>query len=716
MTELEIIVLRGHKFVTSQVVTEREITIGSGEHNTVKIAHASVAPAHAVVHFTGRSCLVEDLDSATGIVLGNERVSSHMMKSDEEIGIGEFTLRFVIHREASEHTPLPAASPLQAKKTPAPERTEIMNIASLRAALGDTASAPKEETSKQEPPRAEVSSQPRIAPVKAVAAPAKFDEAQTVIAKAQLRAEAKVTAPLESKPAPSASVAKVEAKALPLIAPDERRRVEPTVVVAERPTKEIPMVVRAASPPALEEEDEDEDINFVPAFSLVSRLTDRQRSDNNGPAVAEAILFEDEVISGVHYLDSGAKLRVGGGGHLLVAHSADGQITVASRQPIRAHVFKDGRPQQANLGRKGKNHLLLLPRGSAANLELNPSERLHLQFRAPIGKVVAKSAKRQLGKREAAIVIGSILIHLIAFAVIAITSARRQAEEDTAGRFAQIETKDLELEPPKPVPPPPPPPKQEKAPPEPLPKPVPAPKAPPVAHKQPTKVAPPTHTVQAAPPAAAPAAPKPSAAASNLLSALGGSLSGGAPTSAAAAATTNLDAVQAPRSGGFKVAGMIGKMPGDGLRLAAAGGAVGRIDTKSATELTKGGKLGKVEGNAPSGNVRGVVTAPPARSVEVQGSLDRGEIQKVVNAHVHEIQACYERQLVHDPNLSGKVVAEWAIALTGSVGTVKIKNSTVRATEVSTCIQAAIKRWTFPKPKGGQVTVTYPFVFSTVGM
>jgi len=88
----------------------------------------------------------------------------------------------------------------------------------------------------------------------------------------------------------------------------------------------------------------------------------------------------------------------------------------------------------------------------------------------------------------------------------------------------------------------------------------------------------------------------------------------------------------------------------------------------------------------------------------------------VVNAHLHEVQACYEHQLVHDPNLSGKVVAEWVITLSGAVGTTRIKNSTVRATEVSSCIQAAVKRWVFPHPKGGTVTVTYPFVFSTVGL
>ena len=101
---------------------------------------------------------------------------------------------------------------------------------------------------------------------------------------------------------------------------------------------------------------------------------------------------------------------------------------------------------------------------------------------------------------------------------------------------------------------------------------------------------------------------------------------------------------------------------------------------------------------------------------EVQGELDRGEIQKVVNAHLREVQACYERRLLRDPTLAGKIIFEWVIQPDGRVGVVRVKFSDVRNTEVSTCIQSSMQRWVFPKPRGGSVTVTYPFVFSTIGL
>jgi hypothetical protein len=203
-----------------------------------------------------------------------------------------------------------------------------------------------------------------------------------------------------------------------------------------------------------------------------------------------------------------------------------------------------------------------------------------------------------------------------------------------------------------------------------------------------------------------------------MMSALGSALPGSANApSATSVAMTNLDAVSATHgSGGFKVSGTIGKLPGNSLRLAAGGSDIGRINTRTAAELTRGGKLGRVEAAAGSERVRAVVNSAPARTVQVQGQLDRGEIQKVVNAHLHEVQGCYERKLIREPTLAGKIVFEWVVDTTGSVGVVRIKFSDLRSSDVASCIQSSMRRWKFPEPRGGPVTITYPFVFSTVGI
>jgi len=200
-----------------------------------------------------------------------------------------------------------------------------------------------------------------------------------------------------------------------------------------------------------------------------------------------------------------------------------------------------------------------------------------------------------------------------------------------------------------------------------------------------------------------PASDQPSASAQKILKALGG-----APAGPDLGALNNLDSVPRGGSSGFKVSDAVGKAPGEALRL---GGGGGEVNTKSASEI--GNAVGRVQVKS-SNVVRARVTAPPA-AVRVEGHLDRGEIQKVVNAHLFQVQGCYERQLAKNPSLSGKIAFRWVITPTGSVGSTRVAQSSIQSVEVASCIQSAIQGWTFPAPEGGSVTVTYPFAFTTFG-
>jgi hypothetical protein len=101
--------------------------------------------------------------------------------------------------------------------------------------------------------------------------------------------------------------------------------------------------------------------------------------------------------------------------------------------------------------------------------------------------------------------------------------------------------------------------------------------------------------------------------------------------------------------------------------------------------------------------------------VSGEGHLDRGAIQRVVNSHLYQVQGCYERQLAANPNLAGKATFQWTINTSGGVSGVRIAGSSIASVEVMSCIQGAIRGWSFPKPEGGSVTVTYPFAFTTFG-
>lgn len=171
----------------------------------------------------------------------------------------------------------------------------------------------------------------------------------------------------------------------------------------------------------------------------------------------------------------------------------------------------------------------------------------------------------------------------------------------------------------------------------------------------------------------------------------------------------------------FKLAEMIGKGPINNAGLGTfglGGGGKGGGATLGA-ELLRGrggGGIGAMgAGSFGRGNVSGTVTRASARSVSVQGSIDREAVAKVVNSHLQEVRACYERALLKDPGLAGKIVLEWTISTAGKVVTAKTKTSTLQNVSVEACILQGLKGWVFPPAKGGQVIVSYPFLFNSVG-
>jgi pSer/pThr/pTyr-binding forkhead associated (FHA) protein len=188
------------------------------------------------------------------------------------------------------------------------------------------------------------------------------------------------------------------------------------------------------------------------------------------------------------------------------------------------------------------------------------------------------------------------------------------------------------------------------------------------------------------------------------------------------AAVSNLDAVRVP--GGrsrYKVSGLVTKLPTSSVVTSRGRG----VGVKAGIDLLRGGKgRGGRAGIGPGAlgggrtgkrGVGGVVFKAPKRKMRVRGTLSREAIAKVVRKHLKEIQYCYERNLMLNPKLSGKLVMEWTISTSGSVSVVKTKTNTMATPAVAMCVASNIKRWIFPKPKGGIVVVSYPFIFNSIG-
>ncbi|MEE9384728.1 MAG: AgmX/PglI C-terminal domain-containing protein [Nannocystaceae bacterium] len=99
---------------------------------------------------------------------------------------------------------------------------------------------------------------------------------------------------------------------------------------------------------------------------------------------------------------------------------------------------------------------------------------------------------------------------------------------------------------------------------------------------------------------------------------------------------------------------------------------------------------------------------------KVQGALDKNIIRRIVRAHINEVTSCYNQGLTKNPNLAGRVAINFVITGTGKVGTSVVQESTLKDRSVANCIAKAVRRWKFPRPKGGgNVIVTYPFKLST---
>jgi hypothetical protein len=160
------------------------------------------------------------------------------------------------------------------------------------------------------------------------------------------------------------------------------------------------------------------------------------------------------------------------------------------------------------------------------------------------------------------------------------------------------------------------------------------------------------------------------------------------------------------------------------IATGSVGGGTVNVDAISAGLSSGGaGKAGSLKGFASGkGTIggsgfggKGFDMSLGGEEAEAIGGLDKSLIAAVVQANIGQIKHCYERQLIVDPNIFGKVVAQWTINKDGVVSVSSVRSTTMNNQPVENCIMARIKTWAFPKPKGGgQVLVSYPFLFKSL--
>ena len=94
-----------------------------------------------------------------------------------------------------------------------------------------------------------------------------------------------------------------------------------------------------------------------------------------------------------------------------------------------------------------------------------------------------------------------------------------------------------------------------------------------------------------------------------------------------------------------------------------------------------------------------------------EGELRREAVAATLQHHLSKVQACYERELIDNPDLSGRLDFAWVIQTSGEVFDLRLIKDQLGNTNVAECVRTVIADITFPEPKGGPVTIKYPFVF-----
>lgn len=204
-----------------------------------------------------------------------------------------------------------------------------------------------------------------------------------------------------------------------------------------------------------------------------------------------------------------------------------------------------------------------------------------------------------------------------------------------------------------------------------------------------------------------------SSAASQLISALSTGGGGGA---SLRDVITNIDAVGSTSAGSalFRTSGIISKLPGGEVKIARRGGAGGVATLGGDALKASSPGIGTLASSGRTGKVRGSVSRVSSLMRASGGQLDRALVLQVINRHIGAITQCYERRLVANPGLSGRIVFNWRISESGSVSGVSVRSSTISDAQVASCISGVIQRMRFPRPEGGPVSISFPFVFRAV--
>ena len=102
---------------------------------------------------------------------------------------------------------------------------------------------------------------------------------------------------------------------------------------------------------------------------------------------------------------------------------------------------------------------------------------------------------------------------------------------------------------------------------------------------------------------------------------------------------------------------------------------------------------------------------PEVKRAPNEANIDSAGVTKVINVSRAAIKRCYDKALISNPQLKGKMSIKIVINKEGRVDRTEIVDDSLHDAEVAKCVKGVIGRLRFPKPADGTATVTFPFAF-----
>jgi TonB family protein len=88
-------------------------------------------------------------------------------------------------------------------------------------------------------------------------------------------------------------------------------------------------------------------------------------------------------------------------------------------------------------------------------------------------------------------------------------------------------------------------------------------------------------------------------------------------------------------------------------------------------------------------------------TIDVRGALTVKDVRKIIERHSNELRFCYEQTLAGN----AKVAIKFIVSPAGAVQIASIERSDSGIEKLDMCLAHAVRRWSFPAPKGGGIAV-----------